>query len=452
MSKVMFENGIGHESSTGLEVPSAPRIWTYALAGFIAITVFVAGFVGWSMSAPLSTAAVTTGVIKVERNRRVVQNLEGGVIREIFVQEGSMVTPGQVVMRLHDEQTGASADLLSNFYDSQRVLRARLRAETERAEELDIPEDVLGRRSQARISDLVTQQISIFRERRRSIEGQTAILKRRAQQLEAEIRAYEAISQSHQIQLQFIREEEKTVRTLVNQGYEKKPRLLALQRQAAALEGNRDEQNSLIARARQSIAENELQITQLQTNFQREVALELRDVENRIVETEERQRAASDIQLRREIVAPVGGMVVNFRFNTIGGVVRPGEQILEIVPGKEKLIIEVTVMPQDIDIVSIGLRAEVRLTAFKQRVVPMIHGHVIYVSADAFANERTGQLTYRAHVQIDEEQVEKLEKLVGVRLSPGMPAEVLIASGERTFLSYLVTPLRDSFRRAFREQ
>ena len=189
MSKVMFENGIGHESSTGLEVPSAPRIWTYALAGFIAITVFVAGFVGWSMSAPLATAAVTTGVIKVERNRRVVQNLEGGVIREIFVQEGSMVTPGQVVMRLHDEQTGASADLLSNFYDSQRVLRARLKAETEHGDELQIPEDVLGRRSQARISDLVSQQISIFRERRRSIDGQTAILNRRAQQLEAEIRA-----------------------------------------------------------------------------------------------------------------------------------------------------------------------------------------------------------------------------------------------------------------------
>lgn len=452
MSKVMFENGIGHESSTGLVVPSQPRIWTYALAGFIAITVFIVSFIGWSMSAPLSTAAVTTGVIKVERNRRVVQNLEGGVIREILVQEGSMVTPGQLVMRLHDEQTGASADLLSSFYDSQRALRARLKAEADRTEDLDFPEDILSRRSQARISDLLTQQTSIFRERRRSIDGQTSILKRRVQQLEAEIRAYESIARSLQTQLQFIREEEATVRVLVTQGYERKPRLLALQRQAAALEGNRDEQNSLIARARQSIAENELQMNQLQNNFQREVALELREVESRIVETEERQRTAMDIQLRREVLAPVGGMVVNFKFNTIGGVVKPGEQIMEIVPGKEKLIIEVNVMPQDIDIVSVGLKAEVRLTAFKQRVVPMIHGHVIYVSPDAFVNDRTGVSTYRAHVQIDEEQVEKLERLLGVRLSPGMPAEVLIASGERTFLTYLTTPLRDSFRRAFREQ
>lgn len=450
MGKVMFENGIGHESATGLEVPSAPRTWTYVLAGLIAITAFVAGFVGWSMSAPLSTAAVTTGVLKVERNRRVVQNLEGGVIREIFVQEGSIVTPGQVVMRLHDEQTGASADLLSMFYDSQRALRTRLKAEAEYASALSFDEDLMGRRSHARISDLLSQQTSIFRERRRSIEGQISILKRRVQQLEAEIRAYESIAQSHHIQLQFIREEEKTVRQLVTAGYEKKPRLLALQRQAAALEGNRDEQNSLIARARQSIAETELQMNQLQTNFQRDVALELRDVESRIVETEERQRAASDIQLRREIVAPVGGMVVNFKFNTIGGVVRPGEQILEIVPGKEKLIIEVNVMPQDIDIVSIGLKAEVRLTAFKQRTVPVLFGHVVSVSPDIFQNERNGQQPfYRATVNIDPEQLVKLE---GLSLQPGMPAEVLIISGERTMFRYLADPIVQSFRRAFREQ
>lgn len=434
------------------DVFAGPPMWGLAVAGLLAIVVCLGGFFFWAAYAPLATAAVTSGQLKFEGNRRVVQNLEGGVIREILVQEGSMVTPGQVLMRLHDEQTGASAELLSALYDSQRALRARLLAESQGLAAIDFPPDLVARRGQTRIGEILAGQEGIFRQRGRTIQAQQEILRRRISQAEEEIRAYAAIAQSLEDQLVLIRQEERTVRELVAKGYEKMPRLLALQRQAASLQGSRDQQRSLVARAQQAISETEMQMRQLVESFQRDVVTELRDVEQRIVDVEERQRAASDVQLRREIVAPAGGMVMNLRFTTLGGVVRPGEPILEIAPLRERLIVEVGVSPQDIDVVGVGLRAEVRLTAFKQRVVPLLHGHVVHVAADATMNEATRQSSYRAHVEIDLEQLEKLQRAVGSRATPGMPAEVLIYAGDRTFLDYLVRPVLDSFRRAFREQ
>lgn len=434
-----------------LSTPARPRIRGHALAGAIAIATFLGTLAAWSALAPLAAAVVANGQLKVERSRRVVQNLEGGVIREIRVREGSVVAEGDVLVRLHDEQTGASAELLAAVHDSHRALRARLIAETGSADVIDFPEDLVARRTQARIADMLAQQDAIFRQRRTSLDGQASILTRRIQQLEAEIRAHEAITTAQDTQLRLLQEEEATVRQLVAQGHERKPRLLALQRHGASLQGNRDEQIGLIARARQAIAETELQGAQLRTNFGREVALELRDVESRIVETEEKLRAAADVQRRREILAPTGGIVMNLRFNTLGGVVRPGEPILEIVPARERLIVDVGVQPHDIDSVGIGHTADVRLLAFKQRIVPSIRGLVVHVSADTLEGERGAPATYRVHVLIDAEQAQQVERVAGVALQPGMPAEVLIESGRRTVAAYLLEPLRDSFRRGLRE-
>jgi HlyD family secretion protein len=438
-----------HESED--PAPRAPALGLPAWLGGGAIALFVAGFAAWATLAPLSTAAVTTGQLKFEGNRRVVQNLEGGVIREILVQEGSIVAEGQMLLRLHDEQTGASAELLTALLDGQRALRARLTAEAMGTSAIGFPEDLVARRGTTRLAEMLDGQDAIFRQRQRTRDGQLEILRQRIRQLEAEIGAYEAVAVAQAGQLRIIREEEATVAQLVRQGYERRPRLLALQRQAAALQGNRDQQLGLIARARQGIGETEMQMRQIIEAFQRDVITELRDVEARIVDAEERQRAARDIQTRRDIRAPAAGMVMNLRFTTIGGVVRPGEPILEIAPAREKLVVEVTVAPQDIDIVAIGLPAEIRLTAFKQRVVPTMHGRVVYVSGDAVPDPRSGQPGFRAHIDIDADQVDTLRRLTGVAPSPGMPAEVLIHSGAQTLLDYLFQPLRDSFRRALRE-
>lgn len=246
-----------------------------------------------------------------------------------------------------------------------------------------------------------------------------------------------------------IQEEMRGVAELLRLGLERRPRLLALQRAEASLIGNRDDILGQIQRNEASIAENRAQLKAQEDARLSDLNRERREVRDRLAEVEERWRQARDVAARRDILAPVSGTVINQRFFTIGGVVRPGDTILDIVPNDDRLIAEVQVSPTDIDVVYPGLQAEVRLPAFKQRLVPFLHGKVIFVSADAIFDERTRTSHYRAHVAIDEDQ---LARLKGVELTPGMPVEVMILVGERTLWQYITQPLRDSFARAFREQ
>jgi HlyD family secretion protein len=254
-------------------------------------------------------------------------------------------------------------------------------------------------------------------------------------------------SQSEQLDL--LRREIAIVAEVVRLGLERKSRLLALQRQEAALVGDRGELESQIVRNEASIAESRAQMTLLRDQQAKEVSGELADVRQKLVEVLEKEKRAADVAQRRDIVAPVGGIVLNSRLLTPGGVVRPGEAVLDIVPGDDRLVAEVYVSPGDIDVVHTGLQAQVRLPAFKQRLVPFLHGTVVFVSADAVIDDKAQRSFYRAHIVIDDGELARLRE---VQLTPGMPVEGMILVGERTFLAYLVQPLQDSFVRAFREQ
>lgn len=429
--------------------PSGPAIARDVRAGYAIIAAFVGVFGAWSWLAPLSTAAIAPGQILAEGNRRVIQHLEGGIIREFQVRDGDAVEAGQVLLRLDDAQSGASLDLLRGQSDSLRALDARLSAELAQAGAIAFPEELLARRSDPRVAEALAGQEAIFANRRRAFDGQLAILRQRIQQLNAQIAGAEGQVAGFQRQAALLSGEIKDVETLVNQGYMPRPRLLSLQREHARVMGDNDRVKGEIARNRQSIGETELQITQLRNNFLNEAAGEQRDVRQRLAELEERLRAAADVQQRRDIVSPVAGTVTNLRVHTVGGILRAGEPILDIVPRNEALIVEARIHPTDIDIVAQGLPADVRLTAFKQRTVPLLHGTVAYVAADVTVEERTNQSYYRATVQIS---ADELARVQDVRLTPGMPAEVMIRSGERTLFNYLVQPLTDSMHRAFREQ
>ena len=439
----------GYPLPPPLVVATAPRYRGATLLGVLLIATFAGGFGVWAATAPLSAAALASGQVKVEGNRRTIQHLEGGIIREILVKEGDRVAAGQMLMRLDDTQSSASAEGLQGQLDSLRALDARLNSERQDMEAVAFPADLAGRRSEPKVAEILQGQEAIFRTRRLAFDGQTSILRQRVEQLRAQIRANEAQMNSMSSQLRLIREEIQTVEELVTKGFERRPRLLGLQRQEAQLLGSQNEQRGLIARSQQAISETELQIVQVRTQFRNEVVGEQRDVQTRIAEINERLRAASDVQVRREVVSPVAGTVTNLRFFTVGGVVRPGDAVLDVIPLNEQLVVEVQVTPTDIDIVGIGMEAEVRLTAFKQRTVPVLFGRVSSVSPDIFQNDRTGMSFYRATVTIEPSQLAKLE---GLSLQPGMPAEVLILAGERTMFHYLADPIRQSFRRAFREQ
>jgi HlyD family secretion protein len=433
----------------GSAVPRRPATRRDVVFGTLLVLVFCGGFGAWSALAPLASATLAQGTLVVEGNRRTLQHLEGGIIREFLVRDGDVAREGDVLLRLDDTQTASTAEALRGTVDGFRALDARLTAERDGEAAIRFPADLLARRGEPRVAEILAGQQAIFSSRRIALDGQASILLQRVEQLRSEIRSYEAQMKAQDDQLFFVRSEIEDIRSLVEKGLERRPRLLALQRTAAQLVGSRDQQVGMIAKAEQTIGEAQLQLIQLRNAKLAEVTAEQRDLQARLVEMQERLRAATDVQQRRDVVAPVGGTVTNLRFHTIGGVVRPGEPLMDIVPKDEGLVVEVRVQPQDIHVVSGGMPAEIRLTALKQRIVPALHGKVVYVAADVESDQRTLQNFYRAKVRIDQGQ---MAVLGDIALAPGMPADVMIKSGERTLLRYVSQPLLDSFHRAFREQ
>jgi HlyD family type I secretion membrane fusion protein len=433
---------------SAIDIPAAPRTRRDIRLGAAITLSFCIGFGLWAWLAPLATATLASGMLIVEGNRRTLQHLEGGIVREFLVRDGDEVKEGAVLIRLDDTQTASTTQALRGIVDGFRALDARLSAERVGADRIDFPADLAERRGEPGVAEIIAGQEAIFVSRRVSLEGQASILTQRVEQLRAEIRSYQAQMRAQEEQLVFIRAEIEDVRGLVDKGLERRPRLLALQRNAAQLVGTRDQQQGLVARAEQQIGEAELQLLQIRNQRLTEVTTEQRDLRSRLAETQERLRAATDVQQRREVVAPFAGVVTNLRFHTVGGVVRPGDPLLDLVPKEEGLVAEVRIQPQDVQHVAVGMKAEVRLTALKQRLVPMVHGEVVYVAADIDLDPRSLASYYRARVRIDADQYGILH---GVTLAPGMPADVMVRGSDRNFLAYFTQPIRESFNRAFRE-
>ena len=425
-----------------------PRTRGTIFMGFVAIAAFVGAFVAWSVLAPLSEAAIAPGMIKVEGTRRTIQHLEGGIVREILVRDGDRVTAGQVLMRLDDIRAGADLETLRSQRWSFMAQDARLSAELANRPEIAFPAEMLAA-DEPRAADAMAGQRAVFEARRASLTSQVSVQESRIGQQEAIISGATGQMRAQRQQLELIRREEELTRTLVQQGLQRLPTLLALQRSAAGLEGQAEDLAGQIERANQAIAEARNTIASIVGQRRQEVAAEQRDIRTRLAEVEERLRAARDIAVRRDILSPEDGTILNLRLFNIGAVVRPGDPVMDLVPAQDRLIAEVNVQPFDIDVVHAGLQAEVRLPAFKQRLVPFLHGHVTFVAQDVTIDERTRQSFYRVHILIDAEQLARMQ---GVQLVPGMPVEAMIQIGERSFLRYITQPIRDSFTRAFREQ
>ncbi|MBP0463235.1 HlyD family type I secretion periplasmic adaptor subunit [Roseomonas sp. PWR1] len=430
------------------ETPQRPGTRGTVLFGFLAMVVFFGAFAAWSIFAPLTEAAIAPGMIKVEGTRRTIQHLEGGIVREILVRDGDRVVAGQTLMRLDDIRAGTDLEALRSQRWSFMAQDARLAAELDDRADIAFPADILAA-EEPRAMDAMAGQRAVFEARRASLVSQVAVQEARIGQQEAMIAGATGQLRAQRAQLELIRREEEITRGLVQQGLQRLPTLLALQRSAAALEGQGEELQGQMERAQQTIAEARNTIAGIVSQRRQEAAAERRDIRTRLAEVEERIRAAQDVAQRRDIVAPEAGTVLNLRLFNLGAVVRPGDPVMDLVPVQDRLIAEVTVQPFDIDVVHVGLQAEVRLPAFKQRLVPYLHGHVTFVAQDVTIDERSRASYYRVHILIDAEQLDRLQ---GVQLVPGMPVEAMIQIGERSFLRYMTQPIVDSFARAFREQ
>lgn len=434
-------------STTILDAPR-PRTRGAVLLGAGALLVFAGSFAAWSSFAPLSEAAVAPGVLRNEGSRRVIAHLEGGIVREILVRDGDAVRAGQPLVRLDDVSAAANRDALRAQRWSLLAQDARTQAEIADSRSVAFAAD-LQATADPRAREAMEGQRLLFAARDASLRSAMQVQEARVVQFNASIAASDAQVASQRRQLDLLKQEERDVRGLVAQGLERMPRLLGLQRQVASAEGNIADLSAQAERSRAQIAEAVSALRGLRDGRMQEVTTEARDVRTKLAEAEERLRAADDVSARREITAPEDGTVLNARFFNPGAVVRPGEPVMDLIPSRERLIAEVRVMPTDIDTVVVGQEAEMRLPAFKARVVPQIRGEVTVVASDVTLEERTGAQYYRVQIRVDENQIAHLPE---VTLRVGMPVEAQIKTGERSFVRYMIQPLLDSFHRAFREQ
>jgi HlyD family secretion protein len=420
------------------------------LAGALVIGLGLGGFCLWAAAAPLAGAAIAPGVISPDGSRRTVQHLEGGIIQRILVEDGSVVRAGDPLIVLEDVQARAGHDVLRARFHTLAAAQARLLAEQAGAADIRFPDWLIeATGNDATALEAMMAQRQLFRTRAQGLADRRAILAQRIAQLREEIAGLEAQIMADWRQIELIAGEIEGLEHLYRKGLTPKTRLLELQREQSDIEGDRAERRARIARAHQAIGETELQIIAQGTALLDEANEELSGVQAELAEVEQRLAASRDVLARTLIKAPSAGTVVELRFHTAGGVIRPGEPVLDIVPDDEELLVDARVSPLDIDVVAPGLPAQIILPAFKQRHLPRIEGRVRRVSADAIVDPHSGERYFAARIEVDPTQLAALEPPVA--LAPGMPAEVYITIAERTMLDYLLQPVFDSLRRAFRE-
>src|SRR5262245_18034403 len=419
------------------------------IAGATIVVIFFGVLGGWAALARLDAAAIAPAVIKVEGNRKSVQHLEGGIIKELRVKEGDQVQAGQTLIVLDDVQARATVDVLSKQYTAFRAQEARLMAERSGAASVAFPEELKSRSAAPDVALVMQTQRALFESRLATVSGQMGVLRQRISQTREQVTGMQGQLTAHQRQIESTQNELTGLRDLFKRGYVPRQRMLELERSAAALEGQAAEFSANMMRARQLIGELELQIVQLRTDRANQVETELRDVQVRVLEAVPRLQAARDTLERTQIRAPYSGYIVGLTAYSIGGVVARGEKIMDIVPDQNGLTVEATVNVDDIKDVRPGMRAEVRLTAYKQRTTPIIFGEVRNVSADRMTDTRTGAGYYVVQIKLDEQD---LKRHGDIKLVPGMAAEVSIPTGARTALDYLVRPLTDSLNRSFRQR
>ena len=420
----------------------------YVWGGMVVLFGLVAVFAGWAMNARLDGAVVVSGAFAVESSRKTIQHLEGGIVSEILVGEGDTVRAGQPLLRLDSTIDSANLGVVEGQLDELLARRARLLGEIGGADTVVFPSALLARRDDPAVASILAGQQKLFAARRASRTGQAGLIRQRIVRFKEEIGGLKAQRASNLKEIALVDRELAGLRDLYEKGYATLPRLLSLERQAERIRGNVAEHDAGIARARNGIEELKLELVQAQRDFDEANTAELRQIEPQIASLRERRVAAAERLERIVVVAPQDGIVVGMRVNTVGGVLRPGDDILDLVPAGEDLVIEARVPAADVDRVSLGQQSRVRLSAFDQATTPEVPGEVVAVSADSFTDDVSGARYYNARIRLSDSGGWSAG---GIELVPGMPAEVFIQTGSRTAISYFVRPLTDRLSRAFVE-
>jgi len=417
--------------------------------GTIVVVLLVGGLGLWAVTASLAGAVVAQGTVVVESSVKKVQHQTGGIVSEIKVHDGDRVNAGDVLVRLDATLAGANLGVITAQLDELQMREARLKAERDGIETLDLPDSLKPRAQVPAVREILAGERTLFESRRTSLAGQKAQLNERINQLEEQITGVEGQARAKAREIDLVKKELKEIEVLWEKKLTTLARLTSLRRDAARIEGERSQLIAASAQIKDKIVETRLQILQLDQEFKLDIAKDLREAQTKQAALIEQRAAAQDQMQRVEIRSPQTGIVHQLAVHTVGGVVNPSEQIMLIVPDGDTLVVDAKIAPQDIDQVFEGQSAYVRFTAFNQRTTPECNGLVMRVAADLARDPVTGQSYFAARVVLPPSEVSRLRQM---KLVPGMPAEIFIRTTERTALSYFLRPLTDQLRRAFTEE
>jgi HlyD family secretion protein len=426
---------------------AAPDFRGFARFGYLSIAVVLAGSVVWSAFAPLGGAAIAPARVSVESESKPVQHLEGGIVREILVKEAQPVQEGEVLFRLEPVQAQANADLLRKQLDSALAQDARLVAERDGAKTIAFPDELTIRGHIAETAIAMADQRLQFTERTNTLQNDLGILNAKVEQTSRDIDGRKARLAADESQMASYQSEIASLMPLYEKQLVTAPRMRGLERERDRLEGEIGMTRNDIERLKQTIGEFQLEIAQAQQKQRDAAQQQLAEVRAHITEIREKLAIANDVLKRVELRSPRAGVVQAIKVYAVGAVVKPGETIAEVVPVGEGLIFAARVSPLNIQDVSAGQRAEVRLSSLGKKAPPMF-GRVDSVSADSLLDEQTRQPYYLARVRLEAGMV---PAELARKLTPGMPADVLISTSERTMLQYLFQPLADRFAKSMRE-
>lgn len=424
-------------------------IRSHVLAVAVAAALLIGSIGIMGAATELSGAVMSSGSVVVESSVKKVQHPVGGVVKTLLVSDGQKVAAGDLLLQLDETVANANLAAITKSYWDLKARLARLTAERDTQPDIDFPDDLKNAATEPAVSATLSSERNQFKIRHDAAENHKQQLHERITQFRDEIRGLNEQLEAKTQERELIQKELGGVESLWEQKLVSISRISTLQREAARLLGDRGQLASSIAQSKGKISETELQILQIDEDNRRDVAKELSEVRSKLEETYEKRVAAQDTANRLDIRSPQDGFVHDLTVHTKGGVIAPGETVMLIVPDQDNLLVETRVAPQDIDQVKLGQTAMLRFPNFNQRTTPEISGNVVRVGADISRDDKSAPPYFVVRIAIPKDEITRLDH---GKLIPGMPAEVFIRTSDRSVLSYLMKPLADQARRAFREK
>jgi membrane fusion protein, type I secretion system len=419
----------------------------HLLVGIAAVAV-VGGIVfGWATLTEISGAVIAPGKLVVDSNVKKVQHPTGGVVGDLRVKDGDHVKKGDIVARLDETQARTNLAIVTKALDELAARQARDEAERDGADKVTFPAELMSRRNDPEVTQVVSSEQRLFEIRRAARAGQKAQLLEQVDQLRQQIQGNVEQETAKAKEIDWIQQELAGVRGLWKQNLVPFSRVTTLERDGARLEGERGALIASIAQARGRIAETQLKILQIDEDLRTEVGKDLAEIRGKKSELGEKRVAAEDLLKRIDLIAPQDGKIFQRSVHTVGGVIQAGEVVMLVVPDSDALIIEAKVQPSDVDQIHLGQAAVVRFSAFNRRTTPELNGEVIEIGADVTQDDKRNESYYSVRIRIPDSELSRME---GLHPVAGMPVEAFIETSPRTVMSYLVRPMREQVDRTFR--